>query len=684
MNEIKNKIKPPETVYLDKTRGFVLEVMRFLRLRFKLIIACCIISLAVSFVMCYRQAPVYKATAKIRVTPRLRTFRPTRLQQFSKMYNIHFYYSQYILLHSYTIIKRVVQRLDLARKMSPYDNYVLPEEIAINILSGAIRIDYSEDMDVLSVSAFMKDRKLAAEVVNTYVDVYEEYMQKHKRDQIAETLAELQIKIDESNTLLEASEKRLEDVKRKRNLTFVKGINIDKVKLERYNRQYLDTKIERITTEVELSKIRILSQEAQANLILLKREYANLINLRLTFLIAEIRLASLQSSFGDKHPDVREAKEVKAEVFEKINKEISGIITGMEIELKVLKAKEEYLEKLTQAAREEIKSIDDAELEYYHAERDVNVNKEIYTELRKEYIKQMSLLELPEELVAVVDSAMAPSQDDYLSPDYIRSLSISFFSMLGLGILFVVLYGFLEKHIYNSARERAFSVLSVIPNTISTIDKVQHDSVQYESFRVIVNKLLLGEAKGVRSVLITSGAAGEGKTTVAANLAIVLGDSGKRILVIDANLRKPDMPAIFNIEPPELGLKNIEQFSRTPKKLIVPFVYPSIDLLPAGQGQIQDNHIISHKTISKLLEKLFSEYDCIIIDGPPLIGFGDSLILADVVDGVIVVEVHKKFTHSASALINESLKLTKANLLGTVLNSVSSADETYKYYYQVL
>ncbi|MCB1196281.1 polysaccharide biosynthesis tyrosine autokinase, partial [bacterium] len=353
-------------------------------------------------------------------------------------------------------------------------------------------------------------------------------------------------------------------------------------------------------------------------------------------------------------------------------------------ELKVLKAKEEYLEKLTQAAREEIKSIDDAELEYYHAERDVNVNKEIYTELRKEYIKQMSLLELPEELVAVVDSAMAPSQDDYLSPDYIRSLSISFFSMLGLGILFVVLYGFLEKHIYNSARERAFSVLSVIPNTISTIDKVQHDSVQYESFRVIVNKLLLGEAKGVRSVLITSGAAGEGKTTVAANLAIVLGDSGKRILVIDANLRKPDMPAIFNIEPPELGLKNIEQFSRTPKKLIVPFVYPSIDLLPAGQGQIQDNHIISHKTISKLLEKLFSEYDCIIIDGPPLIGFGDSLILADVVDGVIVVEVHKKFTHSASALINESLKLTKANLLGTVLNSVSSADETYKYYYQVL
>ena len=679
----RNKFESPYMLYLDKTKAFILEILRFLGIRYKLIICCCIVSLGTSLVLCLRKSPVYTATAKIRVEPRKRTFDPNRLQVFSKVHKIYFYYTQYIFLHNYSLVKRVVQQLDLARKFSPFENYVLPEETAIAILSSSIGIGDSEDMELLAVSVSLKDRHLAAEVANKYVEVFKEYRRDIKRERIFDTLAELEIRISEASKKLDESEKKLQQIKKEKNLSVIEGINIDKLKLVKFNRDYLNAKVNRIMLDVEINKLEKLSPAGQANLMMVKKSFSNLYNLRDTFFNSEIELASLREHYGESHPDIAGIRSVRKRVKSKIDQEISGIIDGLKIEYEVLLEQEKHLENLLNLAKEEIKAIGDAEISYLRIKWDVDIDKGVYRRLRQEHIKQMSLLDMPEQLVTIVEYALAPSEDRYVSPNYLLSLSVSFLSMLGIGMFLVVLYGFLEKYIYNAVRERAFSVLSVVPNDIFTIDVEKRDSIKYESFKVMVSKLLLGEKRGIKSVFVTSGGAGEGKTTIATNLAIVLGDMGKRVLVVDANLRKPDMPHFFNIAVPKKGLKHIEDFMSNLKQLIVPFVYPSVDLLPAGEGKITDDRVLVHEDISRLLKEIDAGYDAIIFDGPPLIGFGDSLILADLTDGIIVVETHKKFTQSSGDLINESLRLTNGKLLGTVLNSVPTSDETYKYYYQL-
>lgn len=674
-----------QTSFLSVTKRTVVEGITVLKSRYKLIIVCCLITMITSFLYCKTKTLQYQTTAKIAIFPKRRSFNLTKEVQFSPKYIEHFYFTQYIIMHSNRIFQDVISRLDLRKRLSPYPNYELPDDIAINWVRRSVKIIFSEEANVVEIVVTHRDRVLATEIANTFVESYINQQLVSKKTKINETLKDLEIKLEDARKRLLTSEDAVEKIKRDQNLSFVQGFNIDKKKLEEFNKSYLSTRIDRITKELRLKKVKELSDEAKTNLVALETEYKNLINLRNLLGEQEIKLASLESDYGSRHPDVIETKTKVRELQEEVKTEVKGILSGLEIEYNVIKKRENDLLDILDKAKKEIFDLESTELKYVQAEREMQINQEMYIMLKKEYIKQLSLYELPERTVEIISNASVPLEDQFVYPNYLKSMGASTFSSFFMTIIFVLLFNYVEQNVYKKARATAFSVMTVIPTGVELINSASHDSSKYESFRILATKLtLLAQKQSLKTLFITSGGAGEGKTTVATNLAFVLGEMGKKVLLVDYNLRKPDIPDFVQVEIPEVGLWNINEHKKNYMELIVPIIFPNVDLLPAGKTPQDLDITLTKNTVKSLIDMMQKKYDFVLFDGPPLIGFGDSVLLAKLVNAVLLVVGYKMFPDYSSEIVEEYLKGGRIPLIGTILNNVHPEDETYKYYYQTL
>ncbi len=221
-----------------------------------------------------------------------------------------------------------------------------------------------------------------------------------------------------------------------------------------------------------------------------------------------------------------------------------------------------------------------------------------------------------------------------------------------------------------------------------TIDKT-NDFRLVESYKTLRTNLMFSfpdiENSECRKLLVTSAGAGEGKTTTAVNLALSIAQNGVKVLLIDADMRKPTIHRYFNLESRQ-GLSNILSGIHDRSECI--FDIPSIEgfsVIPSGIIPPNPSELLGSNTMKRLLHELSSNYDYIVIDSPPIGIVTDALALSAEVDGVVFVASHGKTTVPEINKAIQTLKFAKANLLGVVLNRVPNKKKNRRsksrYYY---
>ncbi len=203
----------------------------------------------------------------------------------------------------------------------------------------------------------------------------------------------------------------------------------------------------------------------------------------------------------------------------------------------------------------------------------------------------------------------------------------------------------------------------------------------HESMRTLRNSILLGSFdRQYRSLLVTSAAPGEGKTTTAANLAAAHAEQGKRTLLIDGDLRRPSVHRNFNL-PSVVGLSNV-LLGEIPWRdaLVKVEGLEDLHILPAGPPSRRASDLIG-RGLAELLEEASSEYDLVLLDAPPLLGFAEPLQMATAVDGVIVVARAGQTSRKAVASVLATLNRLRAKVVGLVLNEVHKELSDSYYYY---
>jgi len=215
----------------------------------------------------------------------------------------------------------------------------------------------------------------------------------------------------------------------------------------------------------------------------------------------------------------------------------------------------------------------------------------------------------------------------------------------------------------------------------NSLDLVDNRSSAAEAYRVVRTSMLLSAAGNPpKTVLVTSGQAGEGKTTTVVNTAISLAQLGLSVLIIDCDLRRPSTHKILGVDPTD-GLSSYLSRNIEIDPLIHKLQIPNLSLLPCGPIPPNPAELISSARMKDLLKEMAERYDHILIDSPPMINVTDPVILSSMVDGVILVVHGGKSPRATVQRARQELLGVGAKIFGVVLNNIDLRREGYDSYY---
>jgi polysaccharide biosynthesis transport protein len=281
---------------------------------------------------------------------------------------------------------------------------------------------------------------------------------------------------------------------------------------------------------------------------------------------------------------------------------------------------------------------------------------------------------------------------DPVSPDMILIGILGVVAGLALGIALA----FLRERLDDSLRGRldletnvGAPVLAVIPRVpgwrnkheARLVTREQPKSAVAEAYRQLRTSVSFTSVqRGLKAIMITSPEAGEGKTTTAANLSLVLADAGKRVVLVSADLRKPRIHRFFNLQN-EVGLSSVLSGEVQPWEAILDPGVENLRVLLSGPVPSRPAELLQSEQMGEVLAGLREVADYVIIDTAPVLLVADALALAPLVDGVLFVADSERTSRSAVAHAREQLEQVGAVLIGSVLNNFDpSKAKAYRYY----
>lgn len=202
-------------------------------------------------------------------------------------------------------------------------------------------------------------------------------------------------------------------------------------------------------------------------------------------------------------------------------------------------------------------------------------------------------------------------------------------------------------------------------------------SEQFRSIRSNINFASINSE--FRSLVITSASSGDGKTITASNLAIVFSQEGKRVLLVDADMRKPDVHHIFHL-PNHSGLSNYLVGQIGMDEMIRKTYITNLDIITSGAIPPNPSELLSSEQMKQFLIIAKAEYDVVILDTPPILVVTDATLIANQCDGTVLVVRAKKNEMKDIEKIKEQLSFAGANLVGAILNGKKQKKDSSYYY----
>lgn len=202
-----------------------------------------------------------------------------------------------------------------------------------------------------------------------------------------------------------------------------------------------------------------------------------------------------------------------------------------------------------------------------------------------------------------------------------------------------------------------------------------------EAFRTLRTNIQFSNIDGqLKTILFTSAGPGEGKSSTVANMAVALAQTGKNVLVIDADLRNPSQHKVFGLHNREgLSTTLISNFECL--EHVQPSRQESLDVLAAGPIPPNPAELLGSKRMKQLLQEAVEAYDIVLIDTPPTIAVTDSSVLAQIVDGVVLIISSGEVSRDYALRAKEQLEKVGAKIIGAVLNKVEMKSKEHYYYY---
>lgn len=604
--------------------------------------------------------------------------------------------TQISLLESGTIIKGVEQRLqdDMRKRfMAPYTDALslrgplTPTEV----LARNRKIIPRRMSLMVNIAYSHPDPIVAAEVANLFANEYIAYNLKLNIDQSMEAVEDLRIRADAQKDRVEELEMKLADYRERENaVSLSEKENIAGEQLARLNEIQLNNKNVLDNFETRWNLIETYKREGrdlwQLSFIAEQPRVSELLN---NISGARIAISSLSKRYREKHPvmiqEVQTLQEAELELEQAVKNAVDKVYAGYtEAQTNFEMASQRLAEK-----EQELIQLSKTRVQFNSLMRDLEVQQNFFQALNSRMTTEKAQVNLKNPNARVVDEAFPPPDDNPSSPNVVMNLAAGFFGGLAVGTALVFAVAFLDdrvKSAFDIEGTIGLPMLGVVPRIkkLDTNTKAQAvasnvDRHVTETFRTIHSALKLNdESKNAKVIITTSTVPGEGKSFISSNLALTFANHGEKTLLLDGDLRLPNVARSLQLDN-EKGLLDFIENGGSLDEVTVKEVYPNLDVLPSGGKSKNPTQILNSARFESMIAELRDRYDRIVIDTPPLAAVSDALNLLPLVDGILYVIKFNTVKRKTAVVNVRRLWESNTPVFGAILNNITSSLSSYYY-----
>jgi polysaccharide biosynthesis transport protein len=660
-------------------------------------------------VISLRLTPIYESTATIDIDRRM----PTGVLGDDSTQAVNndadqFLATQVKLIQSDSVLRPVVDKYKL-REVEPdaleeaVDKSDTSREAPVEL--KPLRVTRPPNTYILQISYRSQHRQLAADIANAIAQSYLAHSFAIRYQATASLSDFMERQLEELKAKMEKSSEALARFERDLNLINPEEkTSILTARLLELNSEYTKAQADRVRKEAAYNSVEsgsLAAAQASNQGDALKKLAEDLGEARQKF-------AEGRTTYGANHPEYKKLQSRVTELEAQLDSARTNVGRRAQAEYDEAVDRENQLEYAVKEIKAEYDSLNSRSFEYQTRKREAEGDKKLYEELVRRIREAGINASFQNSSIRVADLArpgLRPVFPKIWLNVLLAFLFAAFFSV-GAAILSDVLDNTVRDPDQISRLMNAEVIgslpavkdwrrhlspihgISVAANGKGTAALVRSQGegdqalTNYEeAIRTLRNSILLTDFdRRLRSVLLTSASPSEGKSTVAAHLAATHASQHKRTLLIDGDLRRPSVHRLYQV-PNSVGLSNVLLQQISWRDAVIRIDDPQgLDVLPAGPSTRRASDLMG-MGLAEIVEEATREYDLVVLDAPPLLGFAEPLQMATAVDGVIVVARAGDTSRKALNTVITTLARLRANLVGVVLNEVHREVSAGYYYY---
>jgi len=643
--------------------------------------------------------------------------------------------SQIQLMQSREISERVVKRLNLladpAFNPKHYQRYqpnakgqapVVPPaalvEAAIDV-QGQVDATVVRGTTLVEIVASAPTPKLSAAIANAVADSYIDWNVESRFKLIGQSTEFLSGQIEQAKADIDAKEKELLNYGRQKEIVSADpNANPALEKLQSVNRDLQSAVADRVGKEARYEELRVAAPETIAET---SGGGAAIAGLRQDLQRLEREYAEKSNIYKPEWPAMQQLKTQIEDTRRTLNAAVTDgaakTVQAAKNEYLTALRREQNLRTMTKSEQSAALTQGSSAVEYRNLRVEVDTKRALLDNLLRQQGETEVISRLGEDQltnVRVVDKALEPAIP--FSPSLKKNLLIAILGggAIGVGLAFFLSY--LDRTLRTPEQvERLVQLppLGVIPARSAVLapgatrprifrsaaqaaeeGEVDADAIELsphqeprspiaEAYRAFRTALMLSRAGGVKSVVITSAFPHEGKTTTAVNLAVVLGQLGRRVLLVDADLHKSRLHEIFRV-PNRVGLVSVLAEGIEPSRAIVKTNVPGVFVVPAGPDTPNPSGLLASEAMRKFLELATVNFDHVIVDSPPVLPVSDTLVFALQTDGIVLCVRGGETSREHVIRARDRIRRSGVPIMGVLINALEperAAYDRYEYAY---
>jgi capsular exopolysaccharide synthesis family protein len=688
----------------------LMEILALLKRHIYLFIAIILIVMTFTVAQIYRMVKIYESTATIEIEPKAANVLGGNMEviqsgtQGNVFANKDYYATQYEIIKSRAVAQKVLEMVP-GENVLEYLGFDLekiePDKIKdidpIAVLLTKINVMPQKNSNIVRISVEDKDPEKAAFLANAVASSYIEFNLEKKYFETKDAARWL---MDQSVSLkqnLENSEMMLFEFKQSNNVlatTFEAKQELLSNRIIKLTNTLTDQEIKRnaLTAKIEEYAHLNIDNPEDGFFKEISKENPIIGNLKLKYLDVVSKINESEQVYGEKHPKVVTLLADKENIEKTFKSEIEGVVSSYNLELKMLDNEMKKNRKMLSESQTEAINLNKLDINYSKLRREVETNKKLY-DIVLERSKEADLSALlKNNNIRMIDRALVSKIP--VKPRKQIILLAGFAIALVLASLAVFLVEFFDTK-FKSFKEletiSGKSLLGIIPK-FQQIETSQFKEIAFEdksgknlaveAFRSLRTNIKLSNPDSkLKVMLVTSSVPHEGKTIVSSNLAASYSVAGKKVLLIDADMRKPRVHKVFGLKN-EKGLSTLIVGEHSMDDVINKNVYDGLDVVTAGIIPPNPAELLESARFADILKDFSEIYDVVIIDTPPLSPVSDAATIAPMTDGLILAVNISETPRDVFKSVIANISKPGIIRLGVVVNNIDFKQEKkFKSYY---